>query len=69
MANGWTEERRARAAEQIHQWRPWEHATGPKTLEGKRRSALRGYKGAVRPKLRALSRALQEQKEAMERIS
>jgi len=68
MANGWTPERRARAAEQIHRWRPWEKSTGPKTPEGKRRSAMRGYKGAVRPKLRGLARALREQEQMLERI-
>ena len=47
---------------------PGEHSTGPKTPEGKRRSAMRGYKGAVRPGLRALARALREQEQALERI-
>ena len=35
MANGWTPERRARQAELIRQWRPWEKSTGPKTEAGK----------------------------------
>ena len=35
MANGWTEERKARQSELIHQWKPWEQSTGPKTVEGK----------------------------------
>lgn len=35
MANGWTPERRARQAELIRTWRPWEKSTGPKTDEGK----------------------------------
>ena len=35
MANGWTPERRARQAERIKQWRPWNRSTGPKTTEGK----------------------------------
>jgi hypothetical protein len=29
---------------------------------------MRGYKGAVRPKLRALARALREQEQALDRI-
>jgi DNA invertase Pin-like site-specific DNA recombinase len=37
--NGWTRERRKRASELIWQWRPWERATGPRTLEGKVRAA------------------------------
>ncbi len=35
MANGWTPERRARQAEMIRQWRPWEKSTGPRTRERK----------------------------------
>ena len=62
MATGWTLERRKRQAELIQTWRPWERSTGPRTSEGKRRSAMRGYKGAERPLLRALSRALKGQK-------
>jgi len=35
MANGWTPERRARQAQQIKNWKPWEKATGPQTPTGK----------------------------------
>ena len=35
MANGWTPERKARQSELIRQWKPWEHGTGAKTVEGK----------------------------------
>lgn len=31
----WTPERRARQAELIRQWQPWEKSTGPKTEAGK----------------------------------
>lgn len=55
-----TPAQRAAQAERIRQWRPWEKSTGPKTPEGKRASAMRGYKGAVRQELRALARALRE---------
>lgn len=41
MATGWTIERRKRQSELIYQWRPWEKSTGPKSSEGKRRSAMR----------------------------
>jgi hypothetical protein len=44
----------------IHNWKPWLKSTGPKTPDGKRRSALRGYKGAVRPTLRHIGRVLRE---------
>jgi len=33
--NGWTPERKKRAAELIQRWRPWEKSTGPKTDNGK----------------------------------
>lgn len=39
MANGWTEERRAKQAAAIKQWRPWEKSTGPRTVEGKATSS------------------------------
>ena len=48
MANGWTPERKARQAELIKLWRPWETTQGPVTPEGKKRSAMRGYKGDPR---------------------
>ena len=40
----WTDEARARQAEQIRKTRPWDHATGPKTPAGKKRSARNAYK-------------------------
>ena len=55
-----TDAHRALRAEMIHRWKPWTRSTGPRTPEGKRRSAMRGYKGAVRPTLRAIGQALQE---------
>ncbi|MDR5801593.1 hypothetical protein [Caballeronia sp. LZ001] len=39
MANGWTEARRAKQAEAIRRWKPWERSTGPQTAAGKIRSA------------------------------
>jgi len=68
MTNGWTPERKRRQAELIKKWRPWEKSTGPKTAAGKRASARRGYKGAARIMLRALGKALREQKRGLENI-
>jgi len=69
MANGWTPERRARQAELILTWRPWEKSTGPRSTDGKARSASRGFKGGHRAMLRELVRdvnaALNEQRQAM----
>jgi hypothetical protein len=47
MANGWTPERRARQAELIRNWKPWQRATGPNTPEGKARTARNGFKGVA----------------------
>lgn len=55
MANSWTPERRARQAEMIRTWRPWEQATGPKSVEGKERVARNAWRGGHRQKLRDLS--------------
>ena len=60
MCNGWTPERRARQAERIRAWRPWERSTGPRTAEGKARASLNAYRGAKRSETRALMRALSE---------
>lgn len=61
----WTEERRKRQAEAIHRWRPWEHSTGPRTIEGKRRSSGNAFAGAVRPQMRLVSAALRSQAELL----
>jgi hypothetical protein len=71
MANGWTPERRARQAELIRTWRPWEWSTGPRTPEGKDRTSRNGFKGRHREQLRALMRelneALREQRDRLRR--
>ena len=36
----WTPESRAKQAELIRTWRPWEQSTGPKTPEGKAVSSM-----------------------------
>jgi hypothetical protein len=60
MSHGWTPERRRRAAQLIHKWRPWEKSTGPRTEAGKARVARNGFTGGMRPALRALARLLRE---------
>ena len=47
-------------------WKPWEQSTGPKSDEGKAVVARNAYKGAVRPKMRELSKLLKAQSEAVE---
>lgn len=61
MANGWTPERKARQAELIRRWRPWEQSTGPRTDEGKAKASANAYKGGKRPMFRELARVLREQ--------
>ena len=63
-----TPEHRAMRAELIRRWKPWEKSTGPKSSEGKARSARRGYKGGTREMLRELARMLREQAESLKLI-
>ncbi len=69
---GWTLERRARQAQAIRRWRPWEHATGPRTAEGKARSARNAYRGGhwrrERQLLKTFRQVLQEHREALRRL-
>jgi len=58
MENGWTPERRAQQAQAIRRWRPWEHATGPRTIEGKARSARNADRGGQRRMFREMAKAL-----------
>ena len=72
MGNGWTPERRARQAELIRTWRPWERSTGPRTPEGKVRTARNGFKGGgwqiERDLLRELKAALARQREGLSAV-
>ena len=64
-----TPEHRALRAELIRKWKPWEKSTGPKSPEGKARSAMRGYKGGTRGVLREMSKALREQAKMLEGVA
>lgn len=44
-ASSWTPERRAKQAEAIRRWKPWDKSTGPRTEEGKARSSRNADKG------------------------
>ena len=61
MADQWTPERRAKQAQAIRAWKPWQKATGPRTIEGKATASRNAHKGAIRPMLRAISTALRKQ--------
>lgn len=53
--HGWTPERRAKQAEAIKRWRPWESSTGPRSSEGKARVAQNAYRGAQRQRQREIA--------------
>ena len=60
-----TPEHRELRRKMIYQWKPWEKSTGPKTSEGKQKSAMRGFKGAIRPTMRLLAKSLKCQDEIL----
>lgn len=72
MANGWTLERRAKQAELIRNWKPWQQSTGPRSAEGKAEAAQNAFKGGTWRELRDLSRQmsamLKAQREVMRRV-
>jgi len=65
--NGWTLERRARQAELIRQWAPWEQSTGPKSPEGKATVSRNAFTGGTLTQLRQtikdLNQAMREQRD------
>ncbi len=71
-AAGWTPERRAKQREAIQRWKPWEKSTGPKSDEGKARTAMNGYRGGQwiedRRIQKELSRMLKEQRQMVEEV-
>ena len=56
--NRWSPEARARQAELIRTWRPWERSTGPRSEDGKARASRNAFKGGARQEIRALTRSL-----------
>ena len=66
MANGWTAERRAKQAQPIRQWKPWEHSTGATTAQGKAISSQNAYKGNVRGQIKAIREILKAQSKQLE---
>jgi len=61
--NGWTLDRRKRQGAAIQRWKPWVRSTGPRTLDGRAKVARNAHRGALRPLLRELARALRHQKQ------
>ena len=73
MVNAWTADRRVRQGRAIRRWRPWEHATGPRTSEGKARSARNADRGGEwrreRELFKMLQQSLREHREALRWLS
>jgi hypothetical protein len=67
-ARQWTPEQRAKQAELIRKWRPWELSSGAKTLEGKAVSSRNAYRGGLRVVLREISALLREQQECHDSV-
>lgn len=67
MKNGWTPERRARQAELIRLWKPWECSTGPISAAGKAVAAGNARKGGLRAMLAELRKLLKEQAKDLEK--
>lgn len=57
--SAWTPERRAKQAEAIRRWQPWNKSTGPRTKEGKARSSRNADKGIAEFEARILDVRLQ----------
>lgn len=68
-----TPEHRRLRAQLIHTWKPWEKSTGPRTAEGKARTARNGFKGGHWRTLRELTKAmnalLREQRDGLRRVT
>jgi hypothetical protein len=63
--NGWTLERRQLQRAAIQRWKPWVRSTGPRTPDGRAKVARNADRGALRPLLRELARALRQQKQTV----
>lgn len=68
MAHGWTDERRARQAALIRNWRPWEHSTGPRTEAGKAVASQNVLIGEQRRRA-ALAEARRELADAVAKVA
>lgn len=68
-ARRWTPEQRKKQAEAIKLWKPWEQSTGPRSAEGKARVGKNRWRGGTREQLRALARALTEQRKLLVQIA
>lgn len=68
MANGWTPERKEKQSQLIRGWKPWEHSTGARTIEGKAIVSRNAFKGGFRGKLAEISKILKDHKAMLKKI-
>lgn len=59
-ARNWTLEQRQRQSEAIHQWKPWERSTGPRSDEGKAKVSRNAFKGGALIRLRKAIKEVNE---------
>lgn len=65
----WTLEQRLQQAQRIRQQKPWQHATGPRTPEGKAVSAKNSLKhGARSLEIREMARQVTELKRELHHL-
>lgn len=69
MANGWTPERKAKQSQLIRDWKPWEHSTGARTIEGKEIASRNAFKGGFRARLAEISKILKDHKTMLNEVS
>jgi hypothetical protein len=65
----WTEAERAKQAELIRSWQPWQHSTGATTAHGKAKAKMNALKhGAYSEEMRMMMQALREQRDSLKEI-
>lgn len=66
---GWTKERRLKQSQRCKQNKPWQHSTGPKTMEGKQAISQNAYKHGMRnAAIRNLLKAMAAQNRFVTRL-
>lgn len=64
----WTDAARAKQAELVRQWRPWEKSSGPTTVQGKTRSSRNADKGGDAGRALRLAQAIDELSAAVAKV-
>ena len=68
-SNGWSLARRKKQSKAIRDWKPWLKATGPRTVEGKARSAKNAWKHGFRSRqMKEIYRLLRRQRQFVKNV-